>query len=272
MPAPPDPCGILVFDKPLGWSSMKAVAVVRRRAGGVRTGHAGTLDPLATGVLVMALGRATRLIERLMATEKRYQTTVDLSAFTTTDDREGERTEDAVATPPTRADVDHALGRFLGTIQQRPPAYSAMKVGGRRAYQLARKGRDVELQARPVLVHELRCTRYAWPEVDLEIRSGKGFYVRSLARDLGLALGTGGHCATLRRTAVGPFDESMAWTEARLPERIGQEHLLPAERLIDLSLDSAMPQREQSIGAPGGTTSAEGMSNAPPPTSADRPD
>lgn len=249
MHAPHVPSGILVFDKPLGWSSMKAVAVVRRRAGGVRTGHAGTLDPLATGVLVIALGQATRQIERLMATEKRYQTTVDLSAFTSTDDREGDRTEIAVATPPTRADVDLALGRFLGTIQQRPPAYSAMKVGGRRAYQLARKGREVELPPRPVVVHELRCTRYLWPEVDLEIRSGKGFYVRSLARDLGLVLGTGGHCASLRRTAVGPFDESMAWSIERLPERIGQEHLMQAEDLLRTESAAApTPVESRSIG------------------------
>lgn len=226
MSAPSDLSGILVLDKPLGWSSMKAVAVVRRRAGGVRTGHAGTLDPLATGVLVMALGRATRLIEQLMATEKGYRTTVDLGAFTTTDDREGERTEVPVSAPPTREAIDAAIQRFVGTIQQRPPAFSAMKVNGRRAYQLARRGREVELAPRPVQVHALRCTRYEWPEVELEIRSGKGFYVRSLARDLGVALGTGGHCASLRRTAVGDFDESMAWSVEALPERLGPEHLI----------------------------------------------
>ena len=117
--------GVLVVDKPVGISSMKAVAIVRAKAGGVRTGHAGTLDPLAEGVLVMALGRATKSIDRLMATRKRYGTVVDLSAFTTTDDLEGERREVEVATPPTESEVRAALESFVGTIMQRPPARSA---------------------------------------------------------------------------------------------------------------------------------------------------
>jgi tRNA pseudouridine55 synthase len=212
--------GLLVFDKPLGWSSMQAVAFVRRRAGGVRTGHAGTLDPLATGVLVMALGAATKRIDEIMATEKRYRTTIDLSAFTTTDDREGQRTEVEVSTPPSPAQLDAALRTFIGTIMQRPPAFSAMKVGGRRAYKLARRGDDVQLAARPVTIHEIELVRYAWPDVEIDIRCAKGTYIRSLARDLGAALGTGGHCAALRRTAVGQFDESMAMRADDVPEVI----------------------------------------------------
>jgi tRNA pseudouridine55 synthase len=234
VPTTPDLHGILVFDKPLGWSSMKAVAAVRRRAGGVRTGHAGTLDPLATGVLVLALGRATRFIEHLMDTEKRYRTIVDLSAFTTTDDLEGARTDITVSSPPTHAALNEVLRRFVGTIQQRPPAFSAMKVGGRRAYRLARAGREVDLPPRPVVVRELRCLRYEWPNAELDIRSGKGFYVRSLARELGQALGTGGHCATLRRTAVGPFDEKRATTVQSLPERLACADLLPIEEALAL--------------------------------------
>lgn len=211
---------------------MKAVAEVRRRAGGARTGHAGTLDPLATGVLVIAIGAATRSIERLMDTEKGYRTTVDLSAFTTTDDREGAREEVPVGRAPSRDDVDAALRRFIGPIQQRPPNFSAMKIAGRRAYRLARAGREVELAPRPVMVHDLRCLRYEWPEVELEIRSGKGFYVRSLARDLGRALGTGGHCATLRRTAVGPFEESMARRVDELPARLDQHDLIALDAAL----------------------------------------
>lgn len=229
-PRPPQSepiAGLLVFDKPLGWSSMKAVAVVRRLAGRARTGHAGTLDPLATGILVLALGKATRSIESLMATEKRYRTLVDLSAFTTTDDREGERTEMPVAVPPTRTAVDAALVQLTGVIQQRPPAFSAMKVGGRRAYAMARQGQSVELAPRPVTVHSIDVLRYDFPELEIAVHCGKGTYIRSLARDLGTILGTGGHCATLRRTAVGRFDESMAFTDATLPEVIRQEHLLP---------------------------------------------
>ncbi len=226
-PQPEPIAGLLVFDKPLGWSSMKAVAVVRRLAGRARTGHAGTLDPLATGILVLALGKATRSIESLMATEKRYRTVVDLSAFTPTDDCEGERTEVAVASPPSRAAVEAALRQLTGVIQQRPPAFSAMKIGGRRAYAMARQGQAIELAPRPVTVHAIEILRYDYPQLEIAVHCGKGTYIRSLARDLGVLLGTGGHCATLRRTAVGRFDESMAFTDATLPEVIRQEHLLP---------------------------------------------
>lgn len=220
--------GLIILDKPIGWSSMKAVAHVRRRAGGVRTGHAGTLDPLATGVLVLALGSATKLIERMMATEKRYRTTIDLSAFTTTDDREGERTEVAITEPPSRERVVAALRSFTGTILQRPPAFSAMKVGGRRAYKLARRGEVVELAPRPVVVHAIEVLGYAFPLLELDIHCGKGTYIRSIARDLGTHLGTGGHCAAIRRTAVGPWTESMARTVESLPDTITEADLLPA--------------------------------------------
>lgn len=230
--------GVLVVDKPLGMTSFGVVARVRRRAGGVRTGHAGTLDPLATGVLVLALGKATKSIERLMATDKRYRTTVDLSAFTTTDDREGERTEVTVSAPPSLACVRDAVSRFVGTTQQRPPAFSAMKVGGRRAYALARAGDAPELPARPVRIDAIDVERYDFPELDLDIRCGKGTYIRSLARDIGVALGTGGHCATLRRTAVGPFTEAMAVDVDRLPERIGQRELVALGDALAL-LDAA---------------------------------
>lgn len=230
--SPPE--GILIVDKPLGMSSFGVVARVRRRAGGVRTGHAGTLDPLATGVLVLALGKATKSIDRLMATDKRYRTIIDLSAFTSTDDREGERTEVAVAAPPSNDEVASAVARFVGTIQQRPPAFSAMKVGGRRAYALARDGAPPELPPRPVRVDAIEVLRYAWPELEIDIRCGKGTYIRSLARDIGVALGTGGHCATLRRTAVGPFTEEMSVPLDRLPERIDSDDLVPVERALAL--------------------------------------
>lgn len=220
-PAPVE--GILAVDKPLHMTSMRAVEIVRRRAGGTRTGHAGTLDPLATGVLVLALGRCTRMIEALMATEKRYDTRVDLSAFTTTDDSEGERTEMAVATPPARSDIERMLAdRFTGTIMQRPPAFSAVKLGGRRAYDLARRGQAPAPEPRPVTVHSVVVTAYEWPHLDLSIHCGKGTYVRSLARELGQALGTGGSCLSIRRTAVGAYDLTRAVSFDLLPERITQ--------------------------------------------------
>lgn len=217
---------VLVIDKPLYKTSFDVVAQVRRLTGQRRIGHAGTLDPLATGVLVVAVGPATRSIDRLMATDKRYRTEVDLSAFTTTDDREGERTEMATTTPPTEADVRAALGRFRGVIRQKPPAFSAMKVGGQRAYRLARDGAPPDLPPREVTIHSIELLRYAWPIAELDIRCGKGTYVRSIARDLGVALGTGGHCASLRRIAVGPFDETMARELDALPDPLAQSDLV----------------------------------------------
>ncbi|MCA9284808.1 MAG: tRNA pseudouridine(55) synthase TruB [Phycisphaerales bacterium] len=241
MDAGDKPMGILILDKPKGLSSMQAIARVRRRAGGVRTGHAGTLDPLATGILVVALGKATKSIDRLMDTEKRYRTVIDLSAFTTTDDAEGDRTERAVPVPPDEQSVREVLLRFVGTIEQRPPAYSAMKVGGRRAYSLARKGAPPTLAPRPVRIDALELVRYLWPLLEIDVRCGKGTYIRSLARDVGEALGTGGHCQALRRTAVGPFDESMARTLDDLPERIGSADVMPLAIAMDLLSDGTAP-------------------------------
>ncbi len=227
-----DLCGVLVVDKPVGISSMGAVAAVRRRAGGVRTGHAGTLDPLAEGVLIVAVGRATKSLGRFMATDKRYRTVIDLGAFTSTDDREGERAEVEVEQPPREDDVRDVLRRFIGDIRQRPPARSAVKVGGRRAYHLARQGRSVELAERTVSVHALELVRYQWPLIEIDVRCGKGTYIRSLARDVGAALGTGGHCAMLRRTAVGPFTESISRRLDDLPASITQADLIPLEEAL----------------------------------------
>lgn len=231
---PPPLDGLLVVDKPEGPTSFDVVARVRRRAEGARTGHAGTLDPLASGVLVLALGAATKSIDRLMDTVKRYRTTVDLSAFTTTDDREGERTEVAIEQAPTEEAIRSALLRFEGVIEQRPPAFSAMKVGGRRAYSLARAGAPTELPPRPVRIDRISLLAYAWPKAEIEVVCGKGTYIRSIARDLGLALGTGGHCATLRRTAVGPFDDRMAWPLDELPAQIRASHLMPIAEALSV--------------------------------------
>jgi tRNA pseudouridine55 synthase len=219
--------GILVLDKDLGMSSARAGEIVRRRAQFAKTGHAGTLDPLATGVLVLGLGRGTKAIPQLMATDKAYETEVDLSAFTRGDDREGERREIEVAVPPTHAAVEAALRAFEGVIDQAPPAFSAMVVEGRRAYRIARKDDTFELPARKVTVHEITLLDYAWPIARISLRCGKGFYVRSLARDLGRALGTGGHVASLRRTAVGPFTLAMAHRIADLPEVIDAACVIP---------------------------------------------
>lgn len=223
--------GLLVVDKPLGWSSMDVVRRVRHAAGFVKTGHAGTLDPLATGVVICCIGRATRAVEALMGQAKRYTATIDLSAFTPTDDREGEREEVDVPHPPDGQAVDRALGAFVGEIQQAPPSFSAVHVEGRRAYDLARSGQAPALAQRTVRVDAIERTGYAWPLLDLEVACGKGFYVRSLARDLGVALGTGGHLASLRRTAVGAYTLDLAVGPERLMTPIGQGDLLPVPAL-----------------------------------------
>lgn len=238
--------GLVVVDKPLGWSSMdvvrrlrRAIAMGRDAAGlprlamhKIKAGHAGTLDPLATGVVICCVGRATRAVESLMGMPKVYAATVDLSAFTTTDDREGER--EAVACPPIeRGVIEATLPRFVGEIQQRPPAYSAIHVDGQRAYKLARRGEALQLPPRPVVVYDLTVTGYAWPRLDLTVTCGRGTYIRSLARDVGVALGTGGHLAALRRTAVGPYRVADAIPGSRLDRAITQADLLPAPGTSD---------------------------------------
>jgi tRNA pseudouridine55 synthase len=229
-PRSPHPGGILVVDKPAGISSMRAVEMVRRGMGGLRTGHAGTLDPLATGVLVIAVGAATRGIAALMDLEKRYETEIDLSATTATLDRESERVEVPRSAPPPTADaVALAVAKFVGHYAQVPPAFSAKSIKGRRAYDIARSGETVTLAPRPVTVHEIAVLRYEWPLVRLDIRCDKGFYVRSLAHDLGTALGGGGHCASIRRTAVGPYtiDQAITLVQEALPN---PAQLLPWRR------------------------------------------
>jgi len=218
----PDLNGALVVDKPLGISSAAACNAVRRRTGGAKVGHAGTLDPLATGVLVICLGTATKSIATIQATAKRYAAEVDLSAFTTTDDAEGEREEISVPAPPSHEDVQQACARFLGEIDQRPPIYSAVHIDGKRAYDLARKGDLVERPAaKRVRIDSIDITAYDWPVASLDIRCGKGVYIRSLARDLGEALGTGGTLTSLRRTAVGEYTIERATPLDDLPEASG---------------------------------------------------
>jgi tRNA pseudouridine55 synthase len=227
--SPPGPmCGLLVVDKPLRMSSAGVVARVRRASGGVKTGHAGTLDPLATGVVICCLGRATRSVELLMGLTKVYEAEVDLSAFTTTDDREGERREVAVAQPPTVEAVAAACAGFVGHVRQRPPAFSAVHVGGQRAYKLARRGEAVELPERVVRIDEVAVLGYDWPLARVRVVCGRGTYIRSVARDLGAALRCGGHLASLRRTAVGPYTLAKAVTVERLERGIGAEDLLEA--------------------------------------------
>ena len=164
--------GLLIVDKPMGWSSMDIIRRIRRATDRCKAGHAGTLDPLATGVVVCCLGKATKLVDSLMGTTKVYITTVDLSAFTQTDDLEGEREEVAVNTPPTHQEVLEALDQLTGEIQQIPPMYSAIHIDGQRAYKLARKGEVVDIKPRTVMVHAIQLNDYTWPMAELTITCG----------------------------------------------------------------------------------------------------
>jgi len=197
--------GLLVFDKPGGMTSRDAVNRVQRWfPRKTKIGHTGTLDPLATGVLVVCIGAATRLADYVQAMGKGYASRFRLGATSTTDDADGAVTETGPAPVPREA-IDAALTRFVGVVEQTPPAFSAMKIAGQRAHALARAGEDVHLKARPVRIDAVRVVGFAWPWLDVEVDCGKGTYIRSIARDLGAALGVGGLVQTLRRTCVGPF-------------------------------------------------------------------
>jgi tRNA pseudouridine55 synthase len=204
---PPQPLhGLLVLDKPGGITSRDVVdRALRWLPRGTKVGHTGTLDPLATGVLVLCLGAATRLTEFVQDMDKTYRAGARLGARSDTDDADGTVAPVEVAAPPGRAAVEEALRGFVGEIDQVPPAYSAAKVSGRRAYDLARRGREVALGARRVRVYGIDLLAYEYPRLEIEVRCGKGTYIRSLARDLGERLGCGGYVEALRRTQVGPF-------------------------------------------------------------------
>jgi len=198
--------GFLNVRKPPGPTSHDIVAHVRRLVGReVKVGHAGTLDPFAEGVLVICVGPATRLASYVQAAPKRYLAEITLGATSTTDDREGELTHTPDAAPPVEPDVQNVLTSFVGPIQQVPPAHSAVHVNGRRAYKLARAGEDVQLAPRPVTIHGIVLVCYEYPLLTIDVRCGSGTYIRSLARDVGTALGAGGYCSKLTRTEVGPF-------------------------------------------------------------------
>ena len=210
------PSGLIIVDKPGGMTSHDVVARVRRLAGTRRVGHAGTLDPMATGVLVIGVEKATRLLGYLTLTEKTYAATIRLGASTSTDDAEGEPTGGSPATDIAPGALDAEIAELTGDIWQVPPGVSAIKVNGQRAYKLTRAGAAPELAARPVTVYEFPVTAIRqhgdFLDIHAVIRCSSGTYIRALARDLGAALGTGGHLTALRRTAVGPYDLTQAHT------------------------------------------------------------
>jgi tRNA pseudouridine55 synthase len=219
---------VINLDKPPGLSSARCVDRVKRLLPrGTKIGHAGTLDPFATGVLLLLVGKATKSCEALMGQRKGYDATIKLGARTATDDPESPEEPVAVATPPAEAQVRQAMTRFVGAIEQTPPVFSAMKVGGRRAYKLARQGEQVEIKPRTVQVYSLEVIAYEWPVVRIRVECGRGTYIRAIARDLGEVLNVGGYLTELRRTFVGDFRADDAVTLDKLQVEGAGPHLRP---------------------------------------------
>ena len=236
------PDGLLVVDKAAGWTSHDVVARIRRLASTKRVGHAGTLDPLATGVLLVGVGRATRLLGHLALRDKAYDATIRLGQSTVTDDSEGDLLSEASAAHLDHVDIRSAVERLTGDLDQVPARVSAVKVGGTRSYVRVRAGEDVELPPRRVTVTRFDVTdvRRSLPgviDLDAIVECSSGTYVRALARDLGAALGVGGHLTALRRTRVGPYDIAEAHT---LDELASELALLPLPAVVA----AAFPRRD----------------------------
>lgn len=252
--------GILVVAKPAGPTSHDVVALVRRLAATRRVGHGGTLDPFASGVLPVFLGHGTRVVEYHLGDRKAYRATICFGASSTTDDLEGELTPTGSA--PSRGDVEAALPEFLGAISQQPPAYSAVKVAGRRAYAMARAGESVELAPRAVTIHRLELISWEAEEPDrpiavIEIECSAGTYVRALSRDLGAVLGSGAYLGALVRTASGPFMlaeatplETIRAAAAESPRGL-LRHLRPVDAGLDALPEVSLTDREVSAVAKG---------------------
>lgn len=221
--------GLLLIDKPYGWTSFDVVnktrQILRPHLGKkVKTGHTGTLDPLATGLLVLCYGAATKKIEQLTGLDKEYVTTLEFGATTASFDKEQPIDKQFPFEHITEADVQNMLPLFTGEIQQVPPAHSAKWVNGRRAYEYARRGQEAPMEARAAFVHEIELLHFSPPRTTLRILCGKGFYVRSFARDMGIALNSGAYISELRRTRIGPFSIEHAITIDRVEEYLmGQD-------------------------------------------------
>jgi tRNA pseudouridine55 synthase len=264
--------GVLLIDKPRGLTSHDVVVRLRRTSGERAIGHTGTLDPQATGLLPLVLGRATRLAALLTSGFKTYEARIQLGVATTTDDAQGMPVGEPSRDQPADADVDRALDRFRGTFDQVPPQHSAKKIAGRRAYELARRDEAVELKPVAVTVRQLDRTGRDGAFLDLRVTATAGFYVRALARDLGAALGCGAHLVALRRTRNGVFDlaQALPLDEAeRLGPGVAARLIAPAAALPDLAAVSLNEAglRRAAHGNPIGPEHVRGA--VPPPSGAD---
>lgn len=269
--------GILLLDKSEGWTSHDAVAKSRGALGTRKVGHAGTLDPMATGLLLLGAGPATRLLTHLVGLNKTYTTTIRLGVATVTDDREGDRTaaaraEDVAAVLADPARIEAAIADLTGDIEQAPSAVSAIKVDGKRAYDRVRAGEQVELKRRPVTIHEftigvpraaVEADETPVIDIDATVRCSTGTYIRALARDLGSALGVGGHLTALRRTHVGPFAVTDAGTIEQLAAREGVRILEPAAVARTLFPELALSEQQTADLGHGKRVEVEGVEDAP---------
>ncbi|VVU95466.1 TruB family pseudouridylate synthase (N terminal domain) [seawater metagenome] len=198
--------GFLNINKPLNITSMDVIRYLRKVTKIKKIGHAGTLDPLASGVLLVAIGKYTKKINEFMGMVKKYETTIDLRSFSTTDDAEGEKTEVNIQKKPNLEEIEKTIkNNFIGDITQIPPIYSALKIKGKKAYELAREGKNVEMKPRQVKIDAIKILNYEWPYLTLDITCSKGTYIRSLGRDIGKELNTGGYLTMLKRTAIGNY-------------------------------------------------------------------
>ena len=220
--------GFLCINKPTDMTSRDAVNRVQRLVKPSKVGHAGTLDPLATGVLVIAVGKATRIVPYVQQLPKTYLATFELGKTSDTEDITGDVTEHEVPRPPNRSDVEEVLPDFVGEIQQRPPAFSALRVNGKRAYDLARQGKEVQLKSRLITVHDIQLLHYEWPVLKLNVLCGSGTYIRSLGRDIGEQLGCGALMTALQRTAIGNFHIDHAMPTEFADKSAVETSLLPA--------------------------------------------
>lgn len=233
--------GILLLDKPLGLTSNDALQRVKRHYRAAKAGHTGSLDPLATGLLPCCLGDSTKFSAFLLDADKRYRVRVRLGVTTTTADAEGEVVEELPVEGVDEARLAEVLSRFVGTIDQLPPMYSALKHQGQRLYALARQGVEVERQPRQIDIHALDLVSCELPEIELDVHCSKGTYVRTLAEDIGKALGCGGHVIALRRTGVGPYVESAApFVPLDDVATLGDQGDLQALDALLLPLDTAL--------------------------------
>ena len=262
--------GLIVVDKPAGWTSHDVVARLRRLTNTRRVGHAGTLDPMATGVLVVGVGAATRLLHHLVLTDKAYTATLRLGQATVTDDADGEVISSAPTAELDESAVRAAMETLTGEIEQVPSAVSAIKVGGQRAYKHVMQGTAVELPARPVTVARFAATRFNRPgaellDVDVDVVCSSGTYVRALARDLGTRLGVGGHLTALRRTRVGPFTLADARTLDELAD-LDDPVTVPLAAAVRMAFPAreieAADARELSFGRPLGARGIAGVHGA----------